>query len=195
LDSPNNKAPIVIATGGQTREYDRLFVTSPPDETLKFLDSTTEERELFGRVNYFNYRAVLFRADGLKPTEALALPHNMTPERKGHLVVCVNNNPQSRIFTGYQYNHAGLGQDKLDEILRSDVQGLGGQVVDVLLRKAWKYFPHVKLGELDEDYYLRLNALQGQRGTYFLGPLFAFETTEHCAQFADWLVRQHDRPS
>lgn len=80
--------------------------------------------------------------------------------------------------------------DELDELLRRDIAELGGQVRRIFARQAWNYFPHVKLQDLDADYYPRLNALQGQNQTYYLGGLFAFESTEHCAQFAEFIVNR-----
>jgi predicted NAD/FAD-binding protein len=183
---------IAVTAGGETREYDRLFVTTSPDQTLKFLDATDEERELFGRVSYFNFHAVIFRAVGMNENELLGMPQNMMSDRDGHLLMCFNTKRGSNLFTGYQYNNAMKSDEELDELLRSDVRDLGGRLVKVVARKAWKYFPHVKHGDLDAVYYPRLNALQGKLGTYYLGPLFAFETAGHCAEFAESLVNKHD---
>lgn len=189
----NGHSEIAVTADGKTEAYDRLFVTSPPDRTLEFMDATDEERELFSRVSYFNYHAVVFRAEGLKRNETVVMRDNMTPDRHGHLFVYLNNAPGLNLFVGYQSDDASRSDERLDELLRRDISELGARVDEIVVRKGWRYFPHVKLRDLDSDYYPRLNALQGKLGTYYLGALFAFETTDHCAQFADVIVNRCGR--
>jgi len=111
----------------------------------------------------------------------------------GHLFLYLNDAPGQNLFVGYQFDDALRSDEELDELVRRDITELGGTVGRIVARKAWKYFPHVKLQDLDVDYYPRLNALQGKWGTYYLGALFAFETTDHCARFADFIVNQSCR--
>jgi hypothetical protein len=186
----DGRAEIVVMASGQAQSYDRLFVATPPDQTLKFIDSTHEERGLFSRVSYFKYHAVVFRAEGLNTNECALLTHNMQRDRQGHLVAYFNDNRSGDLFVAYQYTDATTSGEVLDDLTQGDIRDLGGTLREVILRKTWNYFPHVKLQDLDADYYPRLNALQGQRGTYYLGGLFAFESTEHCTQFADFVVDQ-----
>jgi hypothetical protein len=76
-------------------------------------------------------------------------------------------------------------------MLAEDIARIGGSLQAVLLRRSWRYCPHVGVSETQAGYHRRLNSLQGTLGTYFVGPLFAFETSDHCAQFAEWLVERH----
>jgi hypothetical protein len=114
----------------------------------------------------------------------------MNRDRCGHLFCYISDAPRSSLVIGYQLGDGTKSNEQMDELVRLNVAELGGNVRKILLRKAWKYFPHVKLQDLDVDYYPRLNALQGERGTYYLGGLFAFETTDHCARFAEFIVNQ-----
>ncbi|NQT13777.1 MAG: FAD-dependent oxidoreductase [Planctomycetes bacterium] len=181
---------IQVVANGQTRTYDRLFVATPPDQTLKFIDGTHDERDLFGRVSYLHYSTVVFHSEGLNENECVLLTHNMRGDRQGGLVAYFNDYRSGDLFVGYQLSDVSRSEEELDDLARRDVRELGGTVREIIARKAWKYFPHVKLQDLDADYYPRLNALQGERGTYYLGGLFAFESTGHCAQFAEFIVNQ-----
>jgi protoporphyrinogen oxidase len=192
----DNQVDVKVVANGQTRTYDRIFVTTSPDQTVKYIDATDEEEDLFGRVSYFNYHSVVFRAEGLDQNEWVAIRHNMKRNRHGHLFCYRHAAPASDLFVGYQFNESTTSDEELDELVRHDIAELGGAVSRIVVRNAWRYFPHLKLQDIDTDCYPRLNTLQGQQGTYYLGGLFAFESTEHCAQFAEFIVKQfheHER--
>ena len=110
----------------------------------------------------------------------VALRDNTGRHRHGHLFFYINDWPGSHLFVGYQLNDTGKSETELDELVKEDIAELGGKVTEIVLRTAWSYFPHVKLADLDQQYYPRLNALQGERGTYYLGSLYAFETFYDC---------------
>ena len=186
----SGRCEIDVTADGSTEVYDRIFVATPPDRILEFLDATDEEAELLGRVSYFNYRTVVFRAEALKKNETVLITHNMTRNRHGHLVAYFNDAPQVNLFVGYQCDDALRSEEEFDDLARRDIAEIGGTVSGIVARKTWKQFPHVKLEDLDVDYYPRLNALQGERGTHYLGGIFAFESTGHCVQFAEFIVNQ-----
>jgi len=186
-----DRTSISVTAGGTIQTFDRLIVTTSPDQTLQYMDSTPDERELFSRVSYFNYHTVVFKAEGLNEDEWVMLRDNMSADRNGHLFTYYHDDPGTKIYTGYQFNDWSKSQTQLNDVLRQDIAELGGSVTEIVTRESWKYFPHMEPESLDVDYYPRLNALQGQNGTYYLGGLFAFETTTHCAQFAEWIVNNY----
>jgi glycine/D-amino acid oxidase-like deaminating enzyme len=183
--------PIRIIAGGKTEAFDLLIVATSPNQTLEYLDVTQEERDLFGRVRYFDFHSVLFRAAGLDEDVCLALRYNMIEARPGPLFCLYSWRSGSGLFLGYQSSHQGISTEELDRKLAEDIAGLGGSLERVAARRAWSYFPHVGVEDLSTGYYERLNSLQGRSDTYFLGALFCFETTEHCAEFAEFLVERH----
>ena len=190
----DGEAEITISANGATSPYDRLLVTCPPNQILQFMDVTDEEQELFGRVSCFNYCAVVFRAEGIPENEVVAFSDNMERRRYGHLFLYISDWAGSRLFVGYQLNDTGKSETDLDALVRQDIAEMGGAVTEILLRRTWSYFPHSKLADLDQQYYPRLNALQGQKGTYYLGSIYAFETTDHCAEFAGFVVDKYFNP-
>ncbi|MBI4859420.1 MAG: FAD-dependent oxidoreductase [Candidatus Riflebacteria bacterium] len=187
----DGSAEILVTANGRTDVYDRLLITVMPKQALGFLDATGEERAAFSKVSTFDYHSVVFRARGLEESEWVSMRYNMTRARDGHLFSYYNDDPGSGVFTGYQFSRPDAGPEELDRLVRQDVAELGGTVTDIVVRKPWTYFPHVKLLDLATDTYPRLNALQGQLGTYYLGGLFAFESTDYCAEFAEFVVNQY----
>lgn len=189
--SEDGQHRIQVTAQDRTDTYDLLLVTSTPQDALKFMDATAEERELLGRARTFPYDAVVFRASGLAEKEWVTLRYNMARERNGHLFSYYNDDPGSRLFTGYQFSGPTGKRQDLDQLLACDIAELGGKLEAVVVRKSWSYFPHVPVGRLTTDYYPRLNALQGERGTFYLGGLLAFESTDHCAEFAEFVVGRY----
>lgn len=78
-------------------------------------------------------------------------------------------------------------------LLRADVAALGGHVDQVLARDVWNYFPHVSSADADAGFYHDVEALQGDRATYYVNSLVAFEDVEHTATYARELVEQRFR--
>lgn len=49
---------------------------------------------------------------------------------------------------------------------------------DVMDFRQWDYFPHFDTAQLNQGYYAKFNALQGQKNTYYASGLNGFETVE-----------------
>ena len=84
-----------------------------------------------------------------------------------------------------------VSRDELIELLKEDVEQLGGKFVEVIAQKHWRYFPRVSTEDLSAGFYKRLEELQGQRGTYYMGALLNFETLENTVDFAKNLILAH----
>ena len=69
------------------------------------------------------------------------------------------------------------------------IKEIGGRVDKIIVRKPHVYFPHFSEADLQGlDPYNRLEALQGNNSTYFLGSLFNGELTEYCMEYAEYIV-------
>jgi hypothetical protein len=67
-------------------------------------------------------------------------------------------------------------------------------VQDVVAVRKWRYFPHVQPDDFAAGYYRRLEALQGQRRTYYCGEILGFAAVETVVDYAGALVRRHFSP-
>ncbi|MCG6136918.1 MAG: hypothetical protein MET45_20155 [Nostoc sp. LLA-1] len=55
----------------------------------------------------------------------------------------------------------------------------------------WPYFPHVSSEAMQAGFYDRLEALQGQRQTFYVGGLLNFELVETIVEYSQHLVKKN----
>ncbi len=180
---------IEIFVNGQTRTFDRLFISSPLDETIQFMDVSGEEKELFSKIEYSDYYVTLFKGEGFNKT--LFLRDHIHPQTKGRTVAIGCRHCDSNVYIAYQMAPPGAMPERLLEMLRKDVEQLGGKINEVIIQKHWRYFPRVSREVLKDNFYGRLDKLQGQKGTYYIGAVMNFETLENTVDFVKELVIKH----
>jgi hypothetical protein len=174
---------------GKTRTYDRLIISSPLNETVQFLDVSEEEKELFGKIAYTEYYVTLFKGEGFN--KSLFIRDHIHPSTKGKTVAVFYRHCDSNVYMGYQMAPPDTSPDELIEMLKKNVEQLGGRFGEVITQKHWHYFPRVSTEDLMAGFYKRLDELQGQKGTYYIGAVLNFETLENTVDFAKRLVLKH----
>ncbi|MEO1210208.1 MAG: FAD-dependent oxidoreductase [Cyanobacteria bacterium J06638_20] len=71
------------------------------------------------------------------------------------------------------------------------VENLGGQLPeDYFTYDIWPYFPHVTSEAMASGFYDHLEAIQGQRNTFYVGGLMNFELVETIVEYTKALVRR-----
>jgi hypothetical protein len=180
---------IEIVVNGKTRTYDRLIISSPLDETIHIMDVNEEENRLFSKINYSDYYVTLFEGDGFN--KSLFIRDHVHPSTKGKTVAIFCRHCDSNVYMGYQMAPPEASPDELIEALKKDVEQLGGRFGEVITQKHWRYFPRVSTEDLRAGFYKRLDKLQGQMGTYYIGAVMNFETIENTIDFAKKLVMKH----
>jgi oxygen-dependent protoporphyrinogen oxidase len=190
VDSESDKdSKIEIVVNGETRLFDRLIISSPLDEAVQFLDVSDEERELFAKITNTDYYVTLFKGEGF--SKSLFIRDHIHPETKGKTVAIFCKHCDSNVYTGYQICPSDTQPNELVEILKNDVERLGGRFDGVITQKYWRYFPRVGTEDLRDGFYKRLDAMQGERGTYYIGAVLNFETLENTVSFAKRLVKKY----
>ncbi len=183
-------AGIHVTAGGITKVFDRLIVTPNPDVAGAFMDFTPIEQDLFARVRYLPLAVTLMTGGGLPHA---FLKDNQRPASIGHVVTIGKVFPSADVYTFYQNLPEGMTREQAMALLHADVAALGGHVDAVIARDVWNYFPHVSTANADAGFYHDLEALQGDRATYYVNSLVAFEDVEHTAAYARELVEQRFR--
>jgi len=157
-----------------------LIAIQPKLESLNFLDLNLEERYLFGQFNNSYYWDALVRNPGLppgvcvnnaNPAAALALP-----ETPGMYLVC--NSPIPEVYSVYYTSPHALSED----YVKNDILDTTARLV-----KAFGFPPvnetpeivgfndhrpfelTVSTDDIVGGFYDRLNALQGERNTWYTG--------------------------
>ncbi|MBW2233460.1 MAG: FAD-dependent oxidoreductase [Deltaproteobacteria bacterium] len=196
---PGGRPITVTINGQQELRFDRVIISAPLPSVADFLDVTDEERDLFERVRSNRFFVTVFAVLGLTNRDAWFFDANSSPDRINHVAVwtatsqrrVVSPNFAAPVFTAYQVAEWQATDAEVAEALRSDVSAAGGVVAEVLVQAEWPYFPHVGSDDLAAGFYDRVEALQGQLGTYYVGSGVSIETVEHAARYARDLVMTH----
>jgi predicted NAD/FAD-binding protein len=179
---------IALDLPGETLRCDALVVTTPPEETLELLDASDEELAVFGRAVCNDYHVVAAVVDRPPGARYGFLPEHFHRERSGHVLFFYRRWLDRDLVLYYCLPPDGASLDSTVDTVTADVARMGGRLVRVVRRHAWRYFPHVRRDELDAGFYSRIEALQGHRRTWFCGELFAFSSVETVVAYARDLV-------
>ncbi|GLZ28827.1 hypothetical protein Lesp02_10170 [Lentzea sp. NBRC 105346] len=166
-------------------EADALVLTVPIDQVLPALDACDEERDLARQVRYLDYYTTMCSAEGL-PHNAFSLVERNTvhSDRAGHCVSFHHRYADTDVYACYSYGASELdgvdGHEGLDvsEELRRDLADMGGAMRTPHAQRGWQFMPHFTTDQLADGVLDRIELLQGQRHTYHVGSLQAFELVE-----------------
>lgn len=183
---------IHITANGETGVFDRVIISSMPYDTLKFLDAGDEERLLFSRIKYWYYEETLVYGEFDLEGAGLILEKGYHKGRKGFPSVVSNFNKENNIYQIYQMHDGSLFRDELLQMVYELAELLGGRIDDVILSLRIPYFPHYVEKDLIElDPFKKIEKMQGEMGTYYIGSLMNFEGSNWSAEYADQLIRKH----
>ncbi|MFJ9151153.1 protoporphyrinogen/coproporphyrinogen oxidase [Streptomyces sp. NPDC102270] len=181
-----------VRTDSGPVEADDVVIAVAPDRVLPVLDATDEERDLAARIRGNAYHTTLAAASGL-PGDAFYFlaAHTASRETAGHCVSYHHRYPGSEVRTFYSYGRPG----DVTELLREDIETLGGRLTEVHLQREWAFMPHFGSADLMDGALDRLDALQGRNRTYHVGGLPGFELVECTVAHAQDLARRHFPPT
>src|SRR5262249_35641510 len=155
------------------------------------LDISAEEKTLFSRIRSFQYYTTVLSVKGPLPRAELTLlkKHTDDPAHIGHCTAFSHYHAGSDVFVFFSYGNDRIDAGQGTARLYDDLRHMGGQVSQFHTQRKWgSYFPHVSAHDMAKGYYARLEALQGQRSTYYAGGLLSFELMECCVDYARPLV-------
>lgn len=185
---------VFTESGGCTEvmEFDSLIVSSVHDSrTLTdFLLLSTDEIRLFDQVDVnpfvvttyvVNHMQVPHRIIFVCPAPKLGVPCAISQQ--------FENNSYWQFYTRVGRDYKPQISDVLSAVKHTVAQ-LGGRVSDNDIHTVtlWDYFPHVDANAIADGFYDRLEAMQGERGTYYCGGLLAFELVEQVVRYSRHLV-------
>ncbi|MCR5079142.1 MAG: FAD-dependent oxidoreductase [Bacilli bacterium] len=201
VERPEGKVIVTIRDkeGKESVEtFDRLLVTTPLDHFKDFADATEEEKELFSKIvheKYCDYIATF--EPGMSPDISGYMVDNMVPERLGHAMVYYNR---------WQYlgrdcpctvyalrNHTGDPDVSYEDTMRmmdEDMSKVGFPIKEKLYAQEVYYCPHVSCEDFASGWYDKLEALQGNKNTFYAGEIISFGDMEDtCAASKDIVGR------
>jgi hypothetical protein len=178
-----------VHTPEQTLDFDTLVITSPLDGALDFLDATRDERDLFTRIRYNPYYAIGAEVQGFPAARWMFLPRYYARNHEGQPMFIYRRWGAEGLALFYGHHAEGDERTPL-ECVHDTVERCGGRVRSTPIQHHWRYFPHVGALDLEDGFYAKVEALQGQRCTYYAGEALAFGAVELCVRYGTDLVQR-----
>ncbi len=189
----NGEVKIQTSRGNYT--FDRVIISTPPDATLKFLDATDEEEFLFSQMRSNYYQITAFKGKGLPKYEVMFLAKAIDKNNRGVPAVISTWGKSNNVWIShspFDFINGPISQEVLKEKMEEEVNSLGGEVEDILFTRGLTYFFHYSGDFLHQNSpYEKLESMQGNLGTYYIGGQFNFESVEHTAQYAKEVVKKY----
>ncbi len=189
------KVTIKDKDGEHTNTFDDLIVTTPLDYFAKFADADKEEKELFSKIVHERYVSMATRqVEGQEPQISAYIFDNMTPDRRGHLMVYYHRWSDIKVQPITTYT---LLNHKDDEDIKyedgrvwtiEDMKLCGVEVKEVFKETEWYYCPHVYSEDYAAGWYDKVEAKQGERHTYYAGEVMSFGDMEETAEYSKDLI-------
>ena len=177
--------------------FDKLVIAMPPElPGILFLDITSEEKELFARIQYERFFTTVCKIQGLPAGVVATIPYNdlEAGEYTGY-IRDYTTVPIASFFTiAYSADITGkVVVKKIEEVLTRipPYDGKQPKVLEVVEQKEWKYFPHFDVAATSAGAYNDLEELQGKNNTFYASSLFSFECVGNSAAYAKRLVTTH----
>ncbi len=163
-------------------------------DTALGLDVSATERQLFEQIVLNPYALTTYAIPGLTlptrvmnvvPLDDLGNPWFIAQQFKENDLIAF----YSRIDRHDQRDPDVIKADILERI-GTTVQNLGGELPpDYFSYDDWPYFPHVTSEAITNGFYDHLEAIQGQRNTFYVGGLLNFELVETIVEYTKALVQ------
>jgi len=184
---------VTIKTSHGEFIFDSLILACPLDDALQYLDAREEEKDLFSKIIYCDYRTYACHLSDF-PKQDGYIPDNFSALGKGHPVFWYpwdQRHPNSDLFTFYVLGDWKISDDDVLKNIENIVHNLGGKITKVETIAHWKYFPHVNSEEMSNGYFDKLESLQGKNSTFYVGELLNFSTVELSSEYSQKLVQKY----
>ena len=184
--------------GEREETFDRLIVTAPLPAFAAYADASAEEKSLFERIRYKKAAQLLVRVTAQEPPEQMGfIPENLSPENLGHLAVWQRKDLPSGedvtvAATAYLSHEGSLAVPAEEAFanIEAELGFFGLSPAERLSAREISGMPFVPCADYADGWYDRLEALQGQRGTYYGGEILSAGSLEDaCAASRDLVGR------
>ncbi len=186
---------VTVTVNGKEEVFDKIIITSPLQFMPSYFDASKEEKDLFSKIDYERYDVLATHMNNYPPISYYIMD-NMTNKRVGHLMVYYRrwkNEPNQVITTYALRNYKGKEVISFDDdkakVLK-DLEVMGNPADKVLKEKSWYYFPHVFAEDYKNGWYDKVEAMQGQKGTYYAGEIMSFGDMDETCEYSRELVER-----
>lgn len=193
VERKDNK--VYVTVNGAVEVFDDIIITAPLQYMDRYFDATPEEKGLFSKIDFERYDVLgCTIKEGKYPDISYYMFDNMEPKRLGHLMVFMDRwrEDKDQVITTYSLRNR-LDQDEIpyDEcrkMVLDDMKVCGPEVDKIDTEHSWYYFPHIYTEDYANGWYDKVEAMQGQKNTYYAGEVMSFGDMEETAEYSKALV-------
>ncbi len=189
-----NGYEIQVRTTKGSYTFDRVIISTPPDDTLKYLDYTEEEYSFFSQMKSNYYQITALSAQGLPQNEVMFLDKASNKQNRGTPAVLANWGDHNHIWIAlspFDNKSGKIPWDILLNKIQGELESLNGTLENILFTKGINYFFHFEEADLVKKPYEKFESLQGRLGTYFVGGYLNFEGVEHSTQYSKNIILKY----
>jgi len=190
---------ITTSEGGEI-DYDDLIITGHLSDVVPLMiDASREEIQLSQEIATVDYVVTVAVVSGLPQNPTFYIPAHWEPAATGHVFLInktqYDDSCSSNLYSIFQYGtnyDTGeiISDEKLLEIMKEDIKNMGGTISSIEGKHHWDYFPHPRVSALKNEFYQRLDKLQGHRNTFYAGSTLNFELTEATVRYSKYIVQK-----
>ncbi len=180
---------VQIDTHESSSIFDHLILTCLPEDSLRFLDTTTDEQIDFQKTKRYFYHSIAVEIPARFSGSGF-LPGNYYRSRSPHPLCWFKRWHDGNIAIFYALSKTELSEEAVIHTLMFDSEQYGWNLGKVRASRKWKYFPHFESKELTDGIYDRLENRQGQNNTYLAGEIMNFSTVEMVTRYSKSLVQR-----
>ncbi len=179
---------VVIKTDRGTFDVERVVLACSFPSALSFLDARPEEQSLFAEVRSLDLQLIVANTQGLPTSPYVFLGHHAERSQCGKPTFYYRRYPDSGIVNFYSYKGEG-GLDGAEREVLALVNQLGGEVTEILARRAYRHFPHVPSEGFGRAFHARMQALQGQHRTFYVSEELSLACVESVVTYAELVAK------
>jgi hypothetical protein len=180
---------VVIQTDRGTFDVERVVLACSFESAREFLDTRPEEQALFSEGRALDFQLIMANTRGLPSSAYVFLAHHAERAHCGKPTFYYRRYPDSGIINFYSYRGEG-GLDGAEREVLALVDGLGGEVTEIITRRSYRHSPHVTSDGFGRDFHGRMQALQGQQRTFYVSEELTLGCVEAVVSYAQ-LVAKH----
>lgn len=189
---------VIITINGQEEVFDKVIITAPLQHMAQYFDASEEEKELFSKIHFEPYDVLVGRPEeGHCPEKSSYVFDNMIPERLGRLMIYYHRWPdeaEQPVCTYCLRSHKDMPDIPYDEakaLVLQDMKAVNVPLQEKLIEEHdWYYFPHVFSEDYAAGWYDKVEAMQGNKNTYYAGEVMSFGDMEETTGYSKDLVER-----
>lgn len=174
-------------------EFDALIFACPLKEIPQILSISEKEHRLFSKVKTNVNRVISFIA------EMPLLENDSSPEYSFYSPPVPKDKLPFFIFKQFKEDNfyilisfvpPSMSEEETVTLLEKELRRCGGRIEKIVDIRTWDYFPHVSSEAIAEGFYDEMEALQGQKNTYYTGSSLCFEGVIYVFEYSKALVQE-----